>query len=142
MKWKDWITWVVYIALIILLGILTSCRTQYVSAPEYHSVEVHHHDTLQRTDSVYERDSIYICTRGDTVFSERFSIRYRDRIVERMTYRDSLRVDSVRVPYPVERPLTFWQRTEICLFKVFFIILCVCLAIFFIRFWLRARSNI
>ena len=86
-----------------IIGLLFgSCRTvRYVTVPEYHEVVVNKHDTLITRDSIYEKDSIYIVKSGDTVTAYRDRIYYRDRWRDKIVYRDSIKTDSVRVPYPV-----------------------------------------
>jgi hypothetical protein len=66
-------------------------------------------------DSIYlevlKHDSVYVTSRGDTVFVDRWHTEYRDRWRDR--WRDSVRVDSVRVPYPVEKELSWWEKQKI-----------------------------
>ena len=65
-----------------LMCLLVGCKTtNCLPVTEYRdSIVVRlQHDTIQ----TYEKDSIYIHQRGDTVFRERWSIRYRDKVVER-----------------------------------------------------------
>lgn len=109
--------WLFLLLGLMLLGMLTGCRTQYVPVPEYHSVVVEKHDTLTHYDSIYQRDSVITWVQGDTVWKEKYIIRYRDRIVGKTVYRDSVKVDSIRVPYPVERKLNAWERTVIAAAK-------------------------
>ena len=45
--------WMVFLLGLMLLGMLTSCRTQYVPVPEYHQIVVEKHDTLVTRDSIY-----------------------------------------------------------------------------------------
>ena len=96
------------VASILLLAVsLAGCKTQYVPVE---SVRTEYRDRW-RTDSVYNRDSIFLSVRGDTVWMEKYITRYRDRVV-----RDSLvRVDSIPVLFEVEKrvyvekPLSWWQ---------------------------------
>ena len=87
--------------ILMAVALLTGCKTQYIPVPEYHEIVVHHADTLLRVDSVQLRDSVIIRLQGDTIMQEVW--RWRDRVKHdtRIVYRDSIRVDSVRVPYPV-----------------------------------------
>lgn len=65
-----------------LMCLLVGCAsTTCLPVTEYRdSVVVRlQHDTIQ----TYEKDSIYIHAKGDTVYRERWSIRYRDKVVER-----------------------------------------------------------
>ena len=69
-------------ALLMLIWCLQACTTtKCLPVTEYRdSVVVRlQHDTIQ----TYEKDSIYIHQKGDTIYRERWSIRYRDKVVER-----------------------------------------------------------
>jgi hypothetical protein len=88
---------------------LGSCKTKYVSVPEYHNVYVEKHDTLVTRDSIYQKDSVYMWMQGDTIWKEKFSVLYKDRWRDKIVYRDSIRVDSIRVPMPVVTNKMRWQ---------------------------------
>ncbi len=69
-------------ALLMLLWCLQACTTaKCLPVTEYRDsiVTRYLHDTIQ----TYEKDSFYIHQKGDTVYRERWSIRYRDKVVER-----------------------------------------------------------
>ena len=95
----------------LLLSLLTGCKTV-----KYIPVETVRTDTAyitkQQRDSIIIRDSIYIheYQRGDTIYRDRIQYRdrWRDRWCTDTIYRS--RIDSIAVPYPVEKPLTRWQR--------------------------------
>lgn len=80
----------------------------------------HDTTTVHHLDSVFHRDSVYVreWVKGDTVHV----YEYRDRIVYRDRWRDSIavKVDSVTVEkikeVKVEKPLSVGQRTKIGLF--------------------------
>jgi hypothetical protein len=93
----------------LICALLGSCKTKYMSVPEYHEVIVNKHDTLVTRDSIYEKDSIYIVKNGDTVTAYRDRIYYRDRWRDKIVYRDSIKTDSVRVPMPVVTNKVRWQ---------------------------------
>lgn len=65
-----------------------------------------------RVDSVIFRDSVAVIQKGDTVLITK----YRDRYIvkERTDTVYQAVTDSVKVPvpYPVERPLSKWERTK------------------------------
>lgn len=111
--------WMVFLLGLMLLGMLASCRTKYVTVPESHDVYVSIHDTLEYHDSIYQKDSVYMWVQGDTIWKEKVTIKYRDRIIGKTIYRDSIRVDSIRVPYPypVEKKLNLWDRTVLAVAK-------------------------
>ena len=128
--------------ILMAVALLTGCKTQYIPVPEYHEIVVHHADTLLRVDSVQLRDSVIIRLQGDTIVQEVW--RWRDRVKHdtRIVYRDSVRVDSVRVPYPVERKQTAWERTMQNVGKISLIILVTSICFMLVYLLLRARNKI
>ena len=121
----------------LVCALIGSCKTKYVTVPEYHEVIVTHHDTLTTRDSIFQKDSVFMWMQGDTVWKEKFSILYKDRWRERIVYRDSVKVDSVRVPYPViTNKVSFMDKVKYAIIGVtiIFVIYIV------IRILLRARS--
>lgn len=89
---------------------LTGCKTvKFVPVPEYHTLYKTRVDTVQRWDSVYFRDSVYVAAKGDTVYLTKTHWRERFRNVYHVKVDTVMQRDSVRVPYPVEKPLTKWQ---------------------------------
>ena len=128
--------------ILMAVALLTGCKTKYIPVPEYHEIVVHHADTLLRVDSVQLRDSVIIRVQGDTIVQEVW--RWRDRVKydTRIVYRDSVRVDSVRVPYPVERRQTAWERTMQNVGKISLIILVTSICFMLVYSILRARNKI
>ena len=99
-----------FIATILLVPAICSCRSV-----DYVPVESVRQDTvyvnrLQR-DSVYVADSVYVRDSGDTVQIMR--TRYVDRLRDRTDTLRMVSTDTIRVPYPVERELTRWQRFKL-----------------------------
>lgn len=98
------------VVLLILLSVLTeACRSpRYVPVPVTRT-EVRH---TVRLDSVFVRDSVSVTQRGDTVFRDRWHVRWRDRWLT-----DTLAVrDTVPVVVPVEREHTWAERTALTWF--------------------------
>ena len=128
--------------ILMAVALLTGCKTKYIPVPEYHEIVVHHADTLLRVDSVQLRDSVIIRVQGDTIVQEVW--RWRDRVKHdtRIVYRDSIRVDSVRVPYPVERKQTAWERTmqNVGKISLFLIVTSICFMLVYLL--LRARNKV
>lgn len=125
----------------IVCSLIGGCKTKYVTVPEYHNVYVEKHDTLTTRDSIYQRDSVYMYMRGDTVWKEKFSILYKDRWRERIVYRDSIKVDSISVPYPVYVKKMRWQD-KLAYVGIGIIVCIIILGLFKLTKWLRARSLI
>ena len=96
----------------LVLMMLQGCRTKYVSVPEYHNVYVNKHDTLTKHDSIYQKEFVDRYIKGDTVFLAKTQIDYRFRNIYKTLYRDSIKTDSIRVPYPVERKLNKWESLK------------------------------
>ena len=97
----------IFLATLCLMG----CRTvKFVPVPEYHTLYKTKVDTVQRWDSVYFRDSVYIAAKGDTVYLTKTHWRERFRNVYHTKTDTVIQRDSIPVPYPVEKQLTKWQR--------------------------------
>ena len=99
-----------FIAIILLASAICSCRSV-----KYVPVESVRQDTvyvnrLQR-DSVYVADSVFVREKGDTVQIVR--TRYIDRFRNRADTLRMISTDTIRVPYPVEKELTRWQRIKL-----------------------------
>lgn len=95
-----------------LLSTLCGCKTKYVSVPEYHNVYVNKHDTLTKHDSIFQKEFIERYVKGDTVFLTKTQVDYRFRNIYKTQYRDSIKTDSIRVPYPVEQKLGRWEKLK------------------------------
>ena len=62
-------------------------------------------------DSIYERDSVFVAVKADTVFKTSLKYVYRDRIV-----RDTvsvLRCDTIAKVVEVEKKLSFWEQKKL-----------------------------
>lgn len=98
---------------LVMLVLLASCKQV-----EYIPIESVVKDTIYREsvkiDSVILTDSVFlhIHTIGDTVYSEKVKVLYRDRYKYE---RDTIylhRTDTIRVPVPIERKATLWEQTK------------------------------
>ena len=127
------------ILFLLITFLLVGCKT-YIPVPEYHNVYVEKHDTLVTRDSIYQKDSVYMWMQGDTIWKEKYSVLYKDRWRDKIVYRDSIRVDSIRVPMPVvtERKMR-WQDKAAYIGLGIVISLVIIIVVIMVR-WLRARS--
>lgn len=109
MVWGAW-----FVMLIgAILWLLTSCTsTRYVQVP---SVT---HDTIC-TNTVHvdtimhkEKEYVNVYTAGDTVYKVREVTRWREHTSIRHDTLFVHKTDTIGVPVPVERKLTFWERQE------------------------------
>ena len=116
MRYEDYLRQIIFAfmlaAAFIMLMMLQSCRTKYVNVPEYHNVYVTKHDTLTKYDSVYQKEFVDRYVKGDSVFLTKTQVDYRFRNIYKTLYRDSIKIDSIRVPYPVERKLNKWENLK------------------------------
>lgn len=101
----------VYITMFLMSGIwFTACRgIQYVPV-ETIRTEYKTRDSI-RFDSIYQRDSIYMLVKGDTVYQYKYKYLYRYLTINKTD--TVIQTDSVQVPYPVEKKLTKWQAVKI-----------------------------
>nr|DAT20859.1 MAG TPA: hypothetical protein [Caudoviricetes sp.] len=99
----------IYITMFLMSGIwFASCRTQYVPVESVRT-EYKTRDSI-RFDSIYQRDSVYMLVKGDTVYQYRYKYLYRYLNVNRTD--TVIKNDSVQVPYPVEKQLSRWQSIK------------------------------
>ena len=98
---------------LLLAWVLRGCKTcECLPSVEYRDsiVTRYHHDTIQ----TYAKDSVFIHQKGDTVWRERWSIRWRDKIVERHDTiycdqeKETVRVEKVVPTYYKGVSLAFW----------------------------------
>lgn len=100
------------LAMMMAFMLLHGCKTKYVSVPEYHQIFVDRRDTLMLHDSIYQKEYIDRFVKGDTVFLVKTQVDYKYKFLYKTRDKDSVRVDSIRVPYPVEKDLTRWQKLK------------------------------
>ena len=105
---------------------LMGCRTvKFVPVPEYHTLYKTRVDTVQRWDSVRdvqwmtvrEVDSAQLAALGIRIKGLKNALLIeRNKLLQKMSNEKTHKIDtimqrdSIRVPYPVEKPLTKWQR--------------------------------
>lgn len=96
----------VYILIILLTSAICSCRSvQYVPVESVKIDSVYLSKVMR--DSVYIKDSVFI-VKGDTIREYRYKYIYKYK--DRFDTVYSEKIDSIRVPYPVESQLTKWQK--------------------------------
>lgn len=103
------------ILIILLLLIISGCKTKEVLVPTEKTVIEYRDRTF--VDSVYNRDTLYLFAKNDTVYLQ--SIKWRERFkIDTVRYE---KIDSV--PYFVEvvkevNVLTKWQKIRLQLLNV------------------------
>ena len=103
--------WLIYIIILLTLAIwFSSCRSI-----RHIPIETVKHDSIYISkvlhDSIYQRDSIYVDRKGDTVliYKDRYLYKYKN-LIDTMYIS---RTDSIQVPYPIEKQLTKWQSMKL-----------------------------
>ena len=103
--------WLIYIIILLTLAIwFSSCRSI-----RHIPIETVKHDSIYISkilhDSIYQRDSIYVVRKGDTVliYKDRYLYKYKN-LIDTMYIS---RTDSIQVPYPIEKQLTKWQSMKL-----------------------------
>jgi hypothetical protein len=102
--------WLIYIIILLMSAIwFSSCRSI-----RHIPIETVKHDSIYISkilhDSIYQRDSIYVDRKGDTVliYKDRYLYKYKNLVDTFYIHK----VDSVQVPYPVEKRLSRWQSIK------------------------------
>jgi len=120
---------ILLIPILAILSLFAGCKTKTVLVP-VEKVKIEYRDRL-RVDSIYNRDTLNIFQKNDTVFYEK--IKWRERF--KIDTVSVVKVDSI--PYPVEviqevNKLTKWQRWRLNALNIIAIII-VCYVIIKIR---------
>ena len=129
---------VFFVTLMLVMSIVCSCTTtKTVERVKRDSVYV---DRLKR-DSIYQRDSIYMLIKGDTVYKYEYKYRYRDKLL-----RDTISISKTdSIPYPVEvvktvtvdKKLSWWQSALLYTGAIAWIV-----AIIGLAYWTNKRFNL
>lgn len=90
--------------------LLASCSSVKYVPVETIRTEYRTRDSI-RYDSIYQRDSVYLMFKGDTVYKYKEKYLYKYLFLNKT---DTVtKTDSIQVPYPVEKQLTKWQAIKI-----------------------------
>ena len=106
--------WAVILTLGLILFFATGCKSVQPAIIEKTKIE--YKDRL-RVDSIYNRDTVQIYGRNDTIFKD--IIKWRERF--RIDTVSVVKIDSI--PYPVEvirevNKLTKWQRWRLTILNI------------------------
>ena len=126
---------VFFVTLMLVMSIICSCTTtRTVERVKRDSVYV---DRLNR-DSIYQRDSIYMLIKGDTVYKYEYKYLYRDKLL-----RDTISISKTdSIPYPIEvhkyvdKKLSWWQSALLYTGAIAWIV-----AIIGLAYWTNKRFN-
>jgi len=99
--------------IILFMILLTSCRSvKYVPVESVRTETKYVDKLVQKHDSVYLHDSIFSYIKGDTVFWNKYRTKYVNKYIFGTDSIYLNKTDSIRVPYPIEKELTRWQKAE------------------------------
>ena len=126
---------VLFVTLMLVMSIICSCSTPRVGERIVRdSVYI---DRLKR-DSIYQRDSIYMLIKGDTVYKYEYKYLYRNKLL-----RDTISISKTdSIPYKVEVPkyvdkrLSWWQSALLYTGAIAWIV-----AIIGLAYWANKRFN-
>src|SRR5690554_4686396 len=112
--------WAVILTIGLILFFATGCKTRTVLVP-VKETKIEYRDRL-RIDSIYNRDTVQIYGKNDTIFKN--VIKWRERF--RVDTVSVVKIDSI--PYPVEvvtevNKLTKWQRWRLNALNIIAIII-------------------
>lgn len=94
--------------------LLAGCvSTKYVPVETVRTEYTTKSDTFIKHDSILHKDSVFVHMKGDTVWLEKWHTRYIERLQEQIVTDTLIRCDTISVPYPVEKELTFFQKVAI-----------------------------
>lgn len=122
--------WTAIALFLILVGLLCSCSPKTIHDQVY--IDHYHTDTLritnQRVDSIYQRDSIAVLQKGDTILITKYRDRYRYRNLTdtlystKIEYKTQTQIQKVEV----KRALYWWQKTLMLLGVLWIIGIGIC----------------
>lgn len=103
------ITLAPFMCIILLVSAIWSCRSiKYVPVESIQYDSVYLNKVVK--DSIYIKDSVLL-VKGDTIIEYRYKYIYQYKDKTDTLY--VTKTDSVQVPYPVEKQLTWWQQFQI-----------------------------
>lgn len=132
-----WRLCIVLMVVLMVIGLLSGCKTKYVTVPEYHKEYIVRSDTVAKVDSVVIKDSVFVYHNGDTVIINK--VAYRDRVknVYKVRTDTICKTDSVRVPYQTEKELGKSEKFRQSLGWIFAVVLTISI----IFWWYRKKKN-
>ena len=109
------IIWCIILSLGLIIFFATGCKTRTILVP-VKETKIEYMDRL-RVDSIYNRDTVQIYGKNDTIFKN--VIKWRERF--RLDTVSVVKIDSI--PYPVEvvlevNQLTKWQKLRLTILNV------------------------
>lgn len=98
----------------VLISMCSCTRTVYVPQTTIQRDSIY--ITQYKRDSIYMHDSIFQFLKADTLIVEKWHTKYIERLSTDTLYIE--KADTLRIPYPVEKELSYIQRAWIKLGKL------------------------
>ena len=134
-KWYDWQVASYVISLLLAVFLLSGCKTKYIPIEKVVYQNAIKHDTLHTSDSVFVRDSIYLRQKGDTCYLDR----WHEKTIFKNVYK--VKVDSIPMPYPVEKQLSKWEQIQLKYAVWSFGALCMLLVILGYKLYKKIKNG-
>ena len=129
--------------IVVISLLLSSCRSiQYVPVETVKTEYISKTDTFIQKDSVHIKDSVLVFMKGDSVFMDRWHVIYKDRQKEVIRTDTVIKVDSIQVPYPIEKQLSKWQQIKMDAGGIAIGVCFLVIIIVFVGFITKVRSAI
>ena len=128
----------ILLALTLVCCPLCGCKSiQYVPVETIKTDSIYISKVL--VDSVYTRDSVYLEAKGDTIFKQEFKYIYKYKSLVDTIY--SIQVDSIRVPFPVEKQLSRWEKIKLDMGGIAIGGIVVLIALIVFKFWKKLSAS-
>ena len=127
--------WVAAIAVVVCMLSAGCTRTVYVPQTSVQRDSIY--ITQYKRDSIYMHDSVFVHMKADTLIVERWRTRYVERLVSDTLYIE--KADTLRIPYPVEKPLSTMQKIEIRLCRALLAVAAVSVIAAYIIYRIKRR---
>jgi hypothetical protein len=148
------LAWLIFMAAFVIALSLCSCSTRYITVPEYHYENHSVHDTISKADTLW-RERNTVIREADSSMVAGLGIRLKDGERAILILRNELeraisqqrevlhdtviKIDSLRVPFPVEKQLNRWETLKMQAGGYVFALL-VILFIVFVVYIIRNRG--
>lgn len=91
-----------------------------------------------KIDSVYQRDSIYLLQKGDTVYLTKYMYKYK--YIQNHDTIFKYKSDTIQIPYPIEAQLTKWQKAKMNMGECFLIVIIIVVIIFCVKIFVSRKQ--
>lgn len=129
------------ISMLILSMFCRCTTTKYVPITEYKDRVVVKTDSLLKNDSVYVHDSVSVYIRGDTVFKDKYHLKYKDRYIVRNKSDTLILRDSIPYKVGVEKTLSKTDKAFLNIGKIASVCFFIGILAFFVLIYWRIKLH-